>query len=123
MFAINTDGTDFTALCDFVPDLFDGASPRPGLILSDNTLYGTTQSGGEYYYWGTVFALSLGSIPLNFQNSGQDWFLTWGNPAFSLQTASALTDQWTTPSNAASPYTVSVTNAQSFFRLAYTNTP
>ena len=83
VFAINTDGTDFSALCDFVPDLFDGAGPNPVLILSGNTLYGTTQSAGAYN-WGTVFALSLGSIPLNIQASGQNQILTWGNPAFSL---------------------------------------
>jgi hypothetical protein len=60
---------------------------------------------------------------LNVQTTGQNQILTWGNPAFSLQTASALTGQWTTLSNAASPYTVSATNPQSFFRLAYTNSP
>jgi uncharacterized repeat protein (TIGR03803 family) len=121
VFAINTDGTDFAVLCDFVGDGIDGSGPNP-LILSGNTFYGTTQGAGNYGS-GTVFALSLGSIPLNIQAGGQNQILTWGNPAFSLQTAPVLTGQWTTVFNAASPYTVSATNAQSFFRLAYPNTP
>jgi hypothetical protein len=116
VFAVNTDGTDFTTLCDFYPDGIDGSQPAASLVLSGNTLYGTT-------LFGTVFALSLGPIPLNTQSSGQNPVLTWGNPTFSLQTAPALTGQWTTLTNAASPYTVSATNAQSFFRLVYTNTP
>jgi hypothetical protein len=125
VFAINTDGTDFTTLCDFVPNFSDGDLPSSSLVLSGNTLYGTTLEGGggPGAGWGTVFALSLGSIPLNIQNSGQYRILTWGNPAFSLQSASELTGQWTTLSDAASPYTVSATNAQSFFRLVYTNSP
>lgn len=63
IFAVNTDGTGFTNLHSFsatsiyYPTNNDGASPYAGLVLSDNTLYGTTAvfggSGG-----GTVFALT-----------------------------------------------------------------
>ena len=119
VFAINIDGTGFTTVYDFAP-YFEGVWPNAGLIFSGNTLYGTSTS---FEGQGAVFALSLGPIPLKIQTSAENRILTWGNPAFSLQTASALTGQWTTLSNAASPYTVSATNAQSFFRLAYTNTP
>jgi uncharacterized repeat protein (TIGR03803 family) len=121
VFAINTDGTGYTNLYIFPGN--DGGNPAADLILSGNTLYGTTVFGAYTPSDGTVFALSLGSIPLNVQASRQNQILTWGNPAFSLQSAPALTGQWTTLSNAASPYTVSATNAQSFFRLVYTNSP
>jgi uncharacterized repeat protein (TIGR03803 family) len=63
--AINTDGTDFTNLYSFSPTgpgtsgastNSDGADPYGGLILSGNTLYGTTTYGGNYGN-GTVFAV------------------------------------------------------------------
>ena len=41
VFAVNTDGTGFTNLYSFT-DGSDGANPNAGLILSGNTLYGTT---------------------------------------------------------------------------------
>jgi uncharacterized repeat protein (TIGR03803 family) len=123
VFAINTDGTDFTVLHEF-NGYTDGTSPIAGVILSGNTLYGTTFEGATYPNWaGSVFALSLGPIPLNIQTDSQGQEITWGNPAFSLQTASALTGPWTTLSNAASPYVVVATNIQAFFQLVYTNGP
>ena len=60
VFAVNTDGTSFTNLYSFTGSK-DGASPRGGLILSGNTLYGTTQLGGSNGY-GTVFSLSLPAL-------------------------------------------------------------
>jgi uncharacterized repeat protein (TIGR03803 family) len=123
VFAINTDGTGFTNLYDINSDDNDGENPAASLILSGNTLYGTTEFAGPTTSFGTVFALSLGSIPLNTENSGTNQILTWGNPAFSLQSAASLTGSWSTVSNAASPYTINTTNTQSFFRLAYTNSP
>jgi uncharacterized repeat protein (TIGR03803 family) len=122
VFAIHTDGTDFTNLYNIYPSEIEGMAPYASLILSGNTLYGTTAYGGAGGN-GTVFALSLGPIPLNIQASGQNQAIAWGNPAFSLQTASALTGPWTTLSNGASPYTVVTTNAHAFFQLVYTNGP
>jgi len=70
VFALNTDGTDFTTLHNFTslppfpggsappPTNSDGANPRGSLILSGNTLYGTAYEGGSSGY-GTVFSLSL----------------------------------------------------------------
>jgi len=55
VFAINADGTGFTTLHSFSGSTStnsDGANPVAGLILSGNTLYGTTP--------GTVFALNTG---------------------------------------------------------------
>jgi len=74
VFAVNTNGTSFTALHSFaatsppfnIQELStefppytneDGAYPDAGLILSGNTLYGTTGCGGSWG-WGTVFAVS-----------------------------------------------------------------
>ncbi|MGA2029813.1 MAG: choice-of-anchor tandem repeat GloVer-containing protein, partial [Verrucomicrobiota bacterium] len=63
VFAINTDGTGFTNLYSFTatsyPDFTnsDGAYPKAGLILSDDTLYGTAFGGGGADN-GTVFAVN-----------------------------------------------------------------
>lgn len=55
VFALNSDGTGFTNLYDFTGG-GDGANPAAGLILSSNTLYGTTTGGGSSSN-GTVFAV------------------------------------------------------------------
>jgi uncharacterized repeat protein (TIGR03803 family) len=56
VFSVNTDGTGFTTLHSFT-GASDGAAPYGGLILSGNTLYGTTSSGGSLGY-GTVFKVN-----------------------------------------------------------------
>ena len=61
VFALNTNGTGFTALHHFTTlvasNNSDGANPYAGLMLSGSTLYGTTQFGGTNGT-GTLFALS-----------------------------------------------------------------
>jgi uncharacterized repeat protein (TIGR03803 family) len=66
VFSITTDGTGFTNLHIFtagkslymnISSNTDGAAPKAGLILSGNTLYGTTTSGGPAGA-GTVFAIN-----------------------------------------------------------------
>ncbi len=64
VFAVNTDGTGFTTLHTFSQTYgphynynSDGAYPAAGLILSGNTLYGTTGEGGTNGY-GTVFTVN-----------------------------------------------------------------
>ena len=63
LFAISTNGTGFTKLYSFSattgPNATngDGADPRDSLVVSGNTLYGTTYGGGVYGY-GTVFAIN-----------------------------------------------------------------
>jgi len=63
VFAVNTDGTGFTTLHSFTATdpasntNSDGANPYAGLILSDNTLYGTANVGGSSAN-GTVFAVN-----------------------------------------------------------------
>ena len=62
VFAIRTDGTGFTNLHNFTAPFhapatnYDGYSPTAGLILSGNTLYGTTRFGGPWGE-GTIFQL------------------------------------------------------------------
>ena len=83
VFAINTDGTGFTNLYNFIPIVafvgsnyysYGGSGPEDGVILSSNILYGTTFYGGNVD--GNIFALILSSgptvepIPLSFQVSG-----------------------------------------------------
>jgi uncharacterized repeat protein (TIGR03803 family) len=55
VFKVNTDGTGFTNLHSLSPNA-DGATPYAGLILSGDTLYGTTSAGGSSSN-GTVFAV------------------------------------------------------------------
>jgi uncharacterized repeat protein (TIGR03803 family) len=62
-FALATDGTGFTILHSFGEDQpfrSMGATPLAGSILSGNTLYGTTEDGGDSDA-GTVFNLTLPS--------------------------------------------------------------
>ncbi len=56
VFALTTTGTGFTNLHSFT-GASDGANPNVGLILSANTLYGTTSHGGGAGD-GTVFAVN-----------------------------------------------------------------
>jgi uncharacterized repeat protein (TIGR03803 family) len=65
VFKVNTDGTGFTNLYSFtaISPIYpnytnsDGAIPYAKLILSGNTLYGTTEAGGAFGYGG-VFAVN-----------------------------------------------------------------
>src|SRR6267378_2204197 len=56
VFAVNTDGSGFTNLYGFTGGN-DGGAPTASLILSGNTLYGTTTAGGSSGN-GTVFAVN-----------------------------------------------------------------
>jgi uncharacterized repeat protein (TIGR03803 family) len=56
LFKINTDGPGFATLFNF-PDGGGGGTIPNGLVLSSNTLYGTTASGGSAYN-GTVFKIA-----------------------------------------------------------------
>lgn len=57
VFAVSTDGTVFTNLHSFVGYPEEGANPYGGLVLSGNTLFGTTGEGGTNGE-GTVFAVN-----------------------------------------------------------------
>jgi uncharacterized repeat protein (TIGR03803 family) len=71
IFKINTDGTGFTTLHSFAPWMqcdnrytnSDGAHPYSGLILSGDTLYGTTRWGGPFpvpgnWGYGVIFKIN-----------------------------------------------------------------
>jgi uncharacterized repeat protein (TIGR03803 family) len=126
VFTINTDGTGFTNLYDFIAifiinnmiSFTGGSGPAAGVILSDNTLYGTTFSGGNVE--GNVYAFTLpgaAPVPLNLQVTGGSLKLSWNSPAFSLQSAVNLGGSFSNVPGATSPYTVPATNSQQFFRL------
>jgi uncharacterized repeat protein (TIGR03803 family) len=55
IFAINTDGSGFMSLYQFSGGS-DGKTPRCGVVLSGNTLYGTTSGGGNGV--GNIFAVN-----------------------------------------------------------------
>ena len=55
VFRINTDGTGFTNVYSFTGGA-DDATPQGGLVLSGDTLYGTT-SGGALFGDGSVFSV------------------------------------------------------------------
>ena len=64
VFAVSTNGTGFNVLHNFTTAFYfdnytnsDGSEPNGGLVLSSNTLYGTTYYGGIAGF-GTVFAVN-----------------------------------------------------------------
>jgi uncharacterized repeat protein (TIGR03803 family) len=83
VFAVNTNGTGFTNLYSFTAlssvtfTNTDGANPQAGLILSGNTLYGTTYGGG-YFTRGTVFAVNTDST--GFTNLHNFGYIDGANP-------------------------------------------
>jgi uncharacterized repeat protein (TIGR03803 family) len=117
IFAINANGASFTNLHVFTATTSNqGNSPYGGVLLSGNSLYGTTYQGGIEND-GTVFVLSLGPIPLDFQMNNGNLILNWGNPAFTIQTATNVVGPYVTDIGAESPYTNTSVNSQAFFRL------
>jgi uncharacterized repeat protein (TIGR03803 family) len=129
VFKVNTDGTGFANLYSFTGGN-DGANPQAGLLLSGNTLYGTTQSGGSSGE-GTVFSLALAPVSapeLTIIRSEANVSLTWPTNAtgFVLQSTTNLLPPsvWTTVS--AGPVIVGgqnaltnpISGAQRFYRLS-----
>ena len=97
VFALNTDGSGFTNLHDFTGSS-DGANPTAGLVLSSNTLYGTSFQGGHSGL-GTVFALNTngsGFTNLRSFTGGVDC----GNPYAGLLLSGSTLYGTTTGSNA-----------------------
>ena len=131
VFAIKTDGTSFTTVHNFAGGPTDGGTPYPGVILSGNTLYGTTYWGGARDN-GLVFSISF-SPELKIIRSGDNVVLSWPTnvasfsySGYTLQSAMDLVAPaaWTNVSTA--PVVVNgqntVTNptsgAQRFYRLS-----
>lgn len=62
LYSIDTDGSDFSILHAFAGPLDDGSNPGDQLLLSGNTLYGATLSGGNTGIgdgFGTIFSYSF----------------------------------------------------------------
>jgi uncharacterized repeat protein (TIGR03803 family) len=136
VFAIKTDGTGFTNLHIFTatdPSTrtnTDGADPVAGLVLSQNTLYGTTQYGGNWSD-GTVFSISF-APQLSIVFSATDAILTWpinyagfDYSGYTLQsTTNLVSPVWTTNSavpvvvNGQNTVTNPISGTQQFFRLS-----
>ena len=82
LFKVNTNGTGFMVMHTFTgwsPEPYpssDGAVPNGGLLLSGNTLYGTTDRGGSSGD-GSVFAV-------NTDGTGYSSFITPGSPQGAL---------------------------------------
>jgi uncharacterized repeat protein (TIGR03803 family) len=139
VFSVSTNGSNFITLYNFSAEAAnhlgintnsDGAQPYAGLILSGNTLYGTTFVGGTNGS-GTVFSLSLGMGSVNPQlaivPSAAAFVLAWPtNPTgFTLQSTTNLgSPVWTTNSsvpvvvNGQNTVTNPITGSQQFFRLS-----
>jgi len=134
VFALHTDGSDFTNLYNFTepdPNTFtniDGGIPLAGLILSGSTLYGTTSADGTANL-GTVYGLNvtLPSAPLlTIFRSGTNMVLTWptGAVGFNLEFATNLVSPvWNTNLPAAvvintnNAVTNGISGTRKFYRL------
>jgi uncharacterized repeat protein (TIGR03803 family) len=57
VYSVNANGSNFMVLHHFNYSTTDGAGPLGGMVLSGNTLYGTTSLGGNNYA-GTVFKIN-----------------------------------------------------------------
>jgi uncharacterized repeat protein (TIGR03803 family) len=68
VYSVNTDGTGFAVLHDFSSDT-NGGAPQGGLLLSGDTLYGTTSLGGTNGPWGTVFSIKTNGSGFNVLHS------------------------------------------------------
>jgi uncharacterized repeat protein (TIGR03803 family) len=130
VFAVNTNGTGFTILYSFTGGN-DGDMPVAGLILSGNTLYGTTSIGGIHGA-GTVFSLSFPLPQLTIIRSGTNVSLTWPSSVagfsysgFALQsTTNVVSSDWTAVSTASvvvngqNNVTIPISGTQQFYRLS-----
>jgi uncharacterized repeat protein (TIGR03803 family) len=136
VFAINTDGSQFTNIYQFTDDSAfnsDGANPQGPLIYTNDIFYGTTGGGGEPdgNGVGTIFSLvptgsGAPSAPtLSIELSGTNEVVFWPVSAgYVLQSATSLSESnWATISsgtitNGAFVYYTNVANANAaFFRL------
>jgi len=137
VFALNTNGMGYTNLHSFTSAIYDsdagadtnsdGFTPFGTLILSGNTLYGTTDSGGTNGS-GALFSLSLPGPPqLTIVRSGGNVILTWPTNASSF-TLHSTTNLASTNWSAVSPAPVvvsgrntvtnSITGTRQFYRLS-----
>ena len=146
VFKVHTDGTGFATLHNFAAPTSpfpanssagvtnsDGASPdffwpSSSLVVSNDTLYGTTPTGGQFGF-GTIFSISLPPTPpqLTITPVAGGVILTWPTNAtgFALQSSTNLgaTAVWTPVSalsvviNGQNTVTNPIWGIQQFYRL------
>jgi uncharacterized repeat protein (TIGR03803 family) len=126
IFKFTTNG-DYTLLFSFSPSVNNGhgltndtgSVPYAGLAVgNDGAFYGTSTGAGAVGY-GTVYRFSVGSglIPLSYQRSSTNLVLSWGNAAFSLQSAPEVSGSYSNVLGATSPFTNPIVGNRRFFRL------
>jgi uncharacterized repeat protein (TIGR03803 family) len=130
IFAVNIDGSGFTSLYSFTAlasgTNSDGANPSAGLLLSGNTLYGTTRNGGNAGN-GTVFSLTMPPPLLSIQPiENTNVVLSWAASftGFTLEASTNLASNvWSVVSPAPSVsgtnnvVTNAISGAARFYRL------
>lgn len=134
MFAVKTNGTDFTILHNFSAHTngmnSDGLNPIGGLVLSGNSLY-STASGGGSSGWGTVYSISF-TPQLEIVLSETNVILSWpmnvagfSYAGFTLQSTTNLvaTNSWSPVSpaptvvNGQNTVTNLASSAEKYYRL------
>lgn len=125
-------GTDFATVkyssagAALWPNRYDGpaaGSDEAYAVATDKygSVYvaGTSPGGdGSFDYAAIKYAtVNAAPIPLQILRVGSGRALTWGDARFALQSAPAVTGNFTNVSGATSPYTNSGATAQQFFRL------
>jgi hypothetical protein len=81
-------------------------------------LLDVSTSGNPPLEFGSVADGSASAAPLTIQLSGANVVLTWGNPAYVLQSASVVNGPYTdVPGAPASPYTTPAAGLKGFFQL------
>ncbi|MGI8965817.1 MAG: choice-of-anchor tandem repeat GloVer-containing protein [Limisphaerales bacterium] len=134
VFAVKTNGTDFTILHNFSAHTngmnSDGLNPIGGLVLSGNSLY-STASGGGSSGWGTVYSISF-TPQLEIVLSETNVILSWpmnvagfSYAGFTLQSTTNLvaTNSWSPVSpaptvvNGQNTVTNLASSAEKYYRL------
>lgn len=128
IFRVNTNGGAFTNLYNFTNSY--GIFPSGKMVLSGDTLFGTTQGGGIAPGNGTVFGFTFGLINLprlTIIPFGSSVILTWPTNAagFALQSATNLVSAaWDVVSpgpvivNGSNTVLNPISGSQQFFRLS-----
>ena len=122
LFAVTTNGMGFTTLHTFTTNKSDGVSPHASLILSGNTLYGTTEGGGTNGN-GVVFSITLPTPQLTIIRSGTNAIVTWPTNAleFTLQSTTNLVPPTVWSAVSPPPYAVNYTNNVATNTISGTN--
>ncbi len=86
IFKMQTDGTGYMKLHEFIGGTDDGADARGSLVISGSTLYGMTTQGGDYGK-GTIFEVqtdgSSFTLLHEFDGSAEDGAYPYGSLTFS----------------------------------------